>query len=217
MREVQLASVSTAIKSQSFQRFCYLTVLALMTIACLDSLYHFLVFDIVWDGEIFWFSLGAFSAEYITAAILIRRTRRIGYLEAVLVSLVSMLSMIWMYELFYHMGFWTFWNYSRWPFVFLFSNFSALDDALIASTLLLAHKHLNFNKWVLVSFSVFVATFVFWLAIGYPQMLSPGTLYPLGSVYIYVSNPNDWSYPLNAITKWELIIPYAALFLPKRE
>ena len=172
----------------------------------------------VWIGQWLWVSPSAFSTVFLGTAILVRR-RGLGYMEAFLVSLTAMISMIWMYEIFYHFGFYADWEFGKQTQAMVFADYNqhVLVDVLLASVGLVGLKYMHPGPLFVLSFGAFVATFVAWVVIGFPQVAAPGSLYPFGSIFIRVSNPDFWAYPLNILTKYLLTFSYVTIFIGKRD
>ena len=166
----------------------------------------------VWIGGWLWVSMSAFSTLFVGTALLLRR-RGLRYFEVLAVSLTTMVSMIWLYELFYHLGFWIYWGYSKPPWVFGDYNEAALIDLLLFSVGIVGVRYMRMGWVAGTLFASFFAAFVVWVMMGYPQLSSPGMLFPFGTVLIHVSDPGFWAYWLNVLTKYLLALAYLSLFV----
>jgi hypothetical protein len=171
-----------------------------------------------WVGEWLWVSPSAFAAVFLATGLLMRR-RGLAYMEAFLVALTAMVSMIWMYEIWYHFGFYADWEFGKQSQGLVIANYNqpVVIDVLLASVGLVGLKYMRAGAYFWASFAAFVVAFLFWVAIGYPQVTSPGSLFPFGSLLIKVPDPAAWAWPLNALTKYLLAACYVALFLGKSE
>jgi hypothetical protein len=170
----------------------------------------------VWAGIWLWVSPSAFSTAFIGTGILVRR-RGLSYMDAFLVSLTTMVSMIWMYEIFYHFGFYADWEFANQARNLVVANYNqpVVTDVLLASVGLVGWKYMHAGRVFVLSFVAFLTALAVWVAIGYPQVATPGILYPFGSVLVRVSNPDSWAYPLNILTKYLLAFTYVSLYIGK--
>ena len=170
----------------------------------------------VWFGQWLWVSPSAFSTTFIGTAIVVRR-RGMDYIEAFLVSLTTMVSMIWMYEIIYHFGFYVDWEFGTQAQAAALENYNqpVIIDVLLASVGLVGLKYVRAGRQFAISFAALLVVFVTWVAIGYPQVVTPGTLYPFGGIFVNVPNPDAWAYPLNVLTKYFLAFSYISLYFGK--
>ncbi len=168
----------------------------------------------VWVGEWLWVSPSAFSTTFIGTAVMVRR-RGLGYMDAFLVSLTTMVSMIWMYEIFYHFGFYVDWEFGTQAQAAALTSYNqpVVIDFLLASVGLVGLKYMRVGLPFFVSFACLMAVFVTWVVIGYPQVTTPGSLYPFGGIFVRVPNPDAWAYPLNILTKYLLAFSYISLYV----
>jgi hypothetical protein len=190
-----------------------IVVMVIVEVACL---FEILTGKVIIGGWL-WVSPSSYAAVFISTAVLVRR-RGLSHMDAFLVSLTAMISMIWMYEIFYHFGFYADWKFGEQAQNMVFADYNqhVLVDVLLASVGLVGLKYMHAGPWLIVSFGAFFAAFVVWVVIGYPQVAAPGSLYPFGTIFVRVSNPDFWAYPLNALTKYLLALAYISLFLGKR-
>jgi hypothetical protein len=190
-----------------------IVVLVIVEIACL---FEILTGNVIIGGWL-WVSPSSYAAVFICTAVLVRK-RGASHMDTFLVSLTTMISMIWMYEIFYHFGFYADWKFGEQAQNMVFADYNqhVLVDVLLASVGLVGLRHMHPGPWFIISFGAFLAAFVAWVVIGYPQVAAPGSLYPFGTIFIRVSNPDVWAYPLNALTKYLLALAYISLFIGKR-
>jgi hypothetical protein len=186
-----------------------------MVIIDMLSLFEMLLGN-VWIGLWLWVSPSAFSTAFIGTGILARR-RGLSYMDAFLVSLTTMVSMIWMYEIFYHFGFYADWAFQSQVKTLVVANYNqpVITDFLLAAVGLVGLRYMHAGRAFLVSFGAFLGALVAWVVIGYPQVATPGTLYPFGNVLVHVSDPDSWAYPLNILTKYLLAFTYISLYIGK--
>jgi len=168
----------------------------------------------IWIGQWLWVSPSAFSTTFIGTAIVVKR-RGLSDMDAFLVSLTSMVSMIWMYEIFYHFGFYADWEFGKQAQALQVANYNqpVITDFLIASVGLVGLRYMHAGRWFILSFGALIVTFVVWVMMGYPQVTTPGSLYPFGTILIHVPDPQSWAYPLNIMTKYLLATTYVSLFV----
>lgn len=169
-----------------------------------------------WIGNWLWISPAAFSTTFVGTAILVRR-RGLSHMESFLVALTTMVSMIWMYEIIYHFGFYADWEFGTQAQAAVLATYNqpVLTDVLLASVGLVSLKYMHVGLPFFISFAGLLLVFGTWVAIGYPQVLTPGQVYPFGAILIHVSNPDAWAYPLNTLTKFLLGLTYISLYLGK--
>lgn len=172
----------------------------------------------VWVGEWLWVSPSAFAAVFLGTAYLVRR-RGLAYMDSFLVALTTMVSMIWMYEIWYHFGFYVDWEFGKQSQNLVVANYNqpVIIDFILAAVGLVGLKYMHAGPYFGASFAAFVVAFVAWVLIGYPQLTSPGSLFPFGSFLIRVPDPGAWAYPLNALTKYLLAASYVSLFVGRRD
>jgi hypothetical protein len=170
----------------------------------------------LWIGQWLWISPSAFSTAFIGTAILVKR-RGLGDMDSFLAALTSMVSMIWMYEIFYHFGFYADWEFGKQSQNLVVANYNqpVLTDFLLAAVGLVGLKYMHAGRWFVLTFGAFLVTFFAWVLMGYPQVTTPGSLYPFGAILIHVSDPQSWAYPLNILTKYLLALTYVSLFVGK--
>lgn len=166
---------------------------------------------------------GIFNSSWATYALVFSSIRVITYrrgatkVDSGLIALTSTLSFIWLYEIIYHYSFWVYWNYSKPPYIFEDGNYYfLLVFTPIVLCIFTGYRYISLNPIALISLVFFLSTWLIWVMIGFPQVSFPGNLYPFGSIYISVSNPDDWSYPLNALTKYFLGLFYLFIYLPRK-
>ncbi len=171
----------------------------------------------VWAGQWLWVSPSAFSTVFIGTAILLRR-RGLGHMESFLVALTTMVSMIWMYEIFYHFGFYADWEFANQSKYLVVANYNqpVVIDVILAAVGLVGLKYMRAGPAFMLSFGAFLSALVAWVLIGYPQVATPGVLYPFGNVLVRVPDPGSWAYPLNVLTKYLLALTYVSLFIGRR-
>ena len=171
----------------------------------------------VWVGQWLWVSPSAFSTVFILTAIAVRR-RGAGYMDAFLLALTTMVSMIWMYEIFYHFGFYADWEFGSQAESSVIANYNqpVIIDVLLASVGLVGLKYMHLGLPFIASFGAFLAALVLWVAIGYPQVATPGAVYPFGAILIHVSDLGFWAYAFNILTKYLLAFTYVSLFVRGR-
>ena len=181
------------------------------------SLFAWLGTSDVWGfGDIFWSSWMTFASVYLGVAAFLK-IRGIPIAESFVISLTSTISMIWFYEILYHFSFWDSWNYGTPPYFFLKMNINFLDYGLIALSALSGYKYMKSNKWFWLILLTTAALWIFWIMIGFPQLIFPKELYNFFLPRIIIDNPHALAYPLNAITKFLLGAAYVLLYLPNRQ
>jgi hypothetical protein len=168
----------------------------------------------VWVGQWLWVSPSAFSTVFILTAILVRR-RGLGYMDSFLLGLTTMVSMIWMYEIFYHFGFYADWEFGNQAESAVIANYNqpVIVDVLLASVGLVGLKHMHAGLPFVASFGAFLTALVVWVIIGYPQVATPGAVYPFGAILIHVPDLGFWAYALNIMTKYLLAFTYVSLYI----
>jgi hypothetical protein len=203
--------------ARSWSSILFRASVAVMVIIDIVSLFE-MSSGKIWIGIWLWVSPSAFSTVFIGTAIVVRR-RGLSHMDAFLVALTSMVSMIWMYEIFYHFGFYADWEFANQGRSLVLANYNqpVITDFLLASVGLVGLKYMRAGLLFILSFGAFIATLLVWVMVGYPQVATPGILYPFGNVLVHVSNPDSWAYPLNIMTKYLLAVTYVSLFIGKRD
>jgi hypothetical protein len=171
------------------------------------------LFGNIWIGHWLWASPSSFSIVFLGTALLLRR-RGVSDGKVFIISLTTMVSMIWMYELFYFLGFRADWSLGNETSIASYQ--VLLSHILWISPALVGLRYMRLSVPFAICSISFIVVFLIWVMIGYPQILSPGQLYPFdGVVLIQVSNPSSWALFLNEITKYLLAASYFSVFLPK--
>jgi len=166
----------------------------------------------IWIGNWLWVSPSSFALVFLGTSVLVRR-RGLGPMDTFLVSLTTMISMIWMYEIFYHFGYYADWSLVQPPVALANYNEPVVIDLMLTAVGLVGMRYMRAWPWFVLCFSAFLVSFVLWVSMGYPQVTYPGNLYPFGAIFIHVSDPAAWAWPLNALTKYLLALTYVSLFV----
>lgn len=201
--------------ARSWSKILFQVSVGAMVIVDLVSIFE-MSLGKIWIGQWLWVSPSAFSTVFIGTAILVRR-RGLSHMDSFLVSLTAMVSMIWMYEIFYHFGFYADWEFAKQTESLAVADYNqpVVIDVLLASVGLVGLKYMRAALPFALAFGAFAVAFVVWVMMGYPQVTSPGALYPFGTIIIHVSDPQSWAYPMNILTKYLLAIAYVSLFVGK--
>lgn len=130
-------------------------------------------------------------------------------LQAVSATLVACLSFIFMYEAIYK------WSFYLTPFRWFMPPDELREfviQAGIAATILtgFANSFFTLKKWTFIWLGLFVALWIFWLLVGFPQ-LTGEVIHPQ-VIPIHFTHP--MTYVLNRITKTVLFFAYLTLFPP---
>lgn len=178
------------------------------------SLFAWLSTSNVWGfGDIFWSSWMTFSFVYLGIAALLKM-KGVPIVESFVISVTSTVSMIWLYEILYHFSFWDSWNYGTPPYFILKMNVNFLDYGLISLGALSGFRYMKANKWLWIVLLTMSALWIFWIMIGFPQLIFPKELYNFFLPRIVIANPHALAYPINALTKFLLGAAYVLLYLP---
>ena len=181
------------------------------------SLFEWLHTSDVWGfGDIFWSSWMTFAFVYLGVAAFLR-IKGVPIAESFVISITSTISMIWFYEILYHFSFWDSWNYGSPPYFFLKMNINFLDYGLVSLSALSGYRYMRASRWFWLALLTIAVLWIFWIMIGFPQLLFPQDLYNFALPRIVINNPHALAFPLNAITKFLLGAAYVLLYLPSRQ
>jgi hypothetical protein len=96
-------------------------------------------------------------------------------------------------------------------------NVNFIDYGLISLGALSGYKYVKASKWFWIVVLILSCLWIFWIMIGFPQLLFPKELYNFFLPRIVIDNPHALAYPINAITKFLLGAAYVLLYLPSRQ
>lgn len=171
----------------------------------------------VLTGRVLATSIAAYALCYLIASRSLRRCEGVGW-ERIFIAACAMVSGIWLFEVVYHFGWLASWEQLSRSFTdfnirppALPEPFPLMWSFIMVSVVFVGARHMRVNKWFYLVLAVSAATFVLWLAVGYPSFRDPWR-FPQHTDVIKLI-PAEFNYPRTpAAPGWGVIAFWGAVF-----
>ena len=168
----------------------------------------------------------SYASAYLITSRLLRR-RGLGTLR-VFISLSSMVSGIWLYEIFYHYA------YGVESLGMLLEEVGTIGlltpavggpfplpwSILMVLMVCVGYQYMHVTKWFFTALSLSLITFLFWVAVGYPQFHHPEWWSSSNALLAIIPPGRDmvvaYSFFFNSLTKFPTAILPSTLFAVAR-